>query len=191
MAKILIAEDERDIRELIEFTLTAYAGHQVFKAANGQEAVEMAPQVMPDLIMMDVRMPRMTGYEACRELKKIDAVKDIPVVFLSAKGQESEIDTGLDAGAYDYILKPFAPDQLATRVAEILQRFQNSQKEAAPSTGQTVEPTSSVNPAPLPNESVTSTTTPSETPSNTADPIPPVTPNPTPSPNTPGSTIPS
>src|SRR5215813_12020332 len=123
MAKILIAEDERDIRELIEFTLTAYAGHQVFKAANGAEAVELAPQVLPDLIMMDVRMPRMTGYEACRELKKIDSVKDIPVVFLSAKGQESEIDSGLDAGAYDYILKPFAPDQLAVRVGEILAKF--------------------------------------------------------------------
>jgi len=124
MAKILIAEDERDIRELIEFTLTAYAGHQVFKAANGAEAVELASQVMPDLIMMDVRMPKMTGYEACKALKQIDAVKDIPVVFLSAKGQESEIDTGMDAGAYDYILKPFAPDQLASRVAEILKRFQ-------------------------------------------------------------------
>ena len=126
MAKILIAEDERDIRELIEFTLTAYAGHQVFKATNGAEAVELAPQVMPDLIMMDVRMPRMTGYEACKALKLIDSVKDIPVVFLSAKGQESEIDTGLDAGAYDYILKPFAPVELATRVGEILKRFQKS-----------------------------------------------------------------
>lgn len=123
MAKILIAEDERDIRELIEFTLTAYAGHTVFKASNGAEAVEMAPQVMPDLIMMDVRMPRMTGYEACREIKKNASLKDIPVVFLSAKGQESEIDIGLEAGAYDYILKPFAPDQLATRVGEILQKF--------------------------------------------------------------------
>jgi len=123
MAKILIAEDERDIRELIEFTLTAYAGHQVFKAANGAEAVELAPKVMPDLIMMDVRMPRMTGYEACKALKQIDQVKDIPVVFLSAKGQESEIDTGMDAGAYDYILKPFAPMELASRVGEILKRF--------------------------------------------------------------------
>ena len=102
MAKILIAEDERDIRELIEFTLTAYAGHQIFKATNGQEAVDMAAKVMPDLIMMDVRMPRMTGYEACKALKQIDALKNIPVVFLSAKGQEAEIDTGLDAGAYDY-----------------------------------------------------------------------------------------
>ncbi len=122
MAKILIAEDERDIRDLIEFTLR-YAGHDVVKAANGAEAVELAPQARPDLILMDVRMPRMTGYEACRALKDIDEVKDVPVVFLSAKGQESEMNIGLDAGAYDYILKPFAPDQLAIRIAEILKKF--------------------------------------------------------------------
>jgi DNA-binding response OmpR family regulator len=122
MAKILIAEDERDIRDLIEFTLR-YAGHEVVKAANGAEAVELAPQVRPDLILMDVRMPRMTGYEACRALKDIDDVKNIPVVFLSAKGQEIEMNTGLDAGAYDYILKPFAPDQLTARISEILKKF--------------------------------------------------------------------
>lgn len=122
MAKILIAEDERDIRELIEFTLQ-FAGHEVFKASNGAEAVEMAPKVMPDLIMMDVRMPKMTGYEACREIKQMDDVKHIPVVFLSAKGQESEIDTGLEAGAYEYILKPFAPDQLTQRISEVLTKF--------------------------------------------------------------------
>ncbi|MCB9437625.1 MAG: response regulator [Anaerolineales bacterium] len=122
MARILIAEDERDIRDLIEFTLM-FAGHQVIKATNGAEAVELAPDVMPDLIMMDVRMPRMTGYEACRAIKEIDAVKHIPVVFLSAKGQDSEIDTGLDAGAYEYILKPFAPEQLTQRINEILAKF--------------------------------------------------------------------
>jgi DNA-binding response OmpR family regulator len=122
MAKILIAEDERDIRDLIEFTLR-YAGHDVVKASNGAEAVELAPQARPDLILMDVRMPRMTGYEACRALKDIDDVKDVPVVFLSAKGQESEMNVGLDAGAYDYILKPFAPDQLTMRIAEILKKF--------------------------------------------------------------------
>lgn len=127
MAKILIAEDERDIRDLIEFTLT-YAGHQVFKAANGAEAVDLAPTVMPDLIMMDVRMPRMTGYEACRQMKTMDVVKDIPVVFLSAKGQESEIDTGLEVGAYDYILKPFEPFGLVNRVAEILAKFAKSKE---------------------------------------------------------------
>jgi len=122
MAKILIAEDERDIRDLIEFTLT-YAGHEVIKAANGAEAVDLAPQVKPDLILLDVRMPRMTGYEACRTLKSMDDVKDIPVIFLSAKGQQNEKDTGLDAGAYDYILKPFAPDYLTRRIAEILAKF--------------------------------------------------------------------
>jgi DNA-binding response OmpR family regulator len=122
MAKILIAEDERDIRDLIDFTLK-YAGHEVVKAANGAEAVELAPQVKPDLILLDVRMPRMTGYEACRALKAMDVVKDIPVIFLSAKGQQNEMDTGLDAGAYDYILKPFAPDQLTRRIAEILAKF--------------------------------------------------------------------
>jgi two-component system alkaline phosphatase synthesis response regulator PhoP len=131
MAKILIAEDERDIRDLIEFTLT-FAGHQVFKAANGAEAVEFAQKVMPDLIMMDVRMPRMTGYEACRQIKQIDTVKNIPIVFLSAKGQESEIDTGLDAGAYDYILKPFAPMDLTKRVSEILSKFGNTQPNTNP-----------------------------------------------------------
>lgn len=122
MAKILIAEDERDIRDLIEFTLK-YAGHEVIKARNGAEAVELAPQVKPDLIVLDVRMPRMTGYEACRLLKADNALKDTPVVFLSAKGQPSEMDSGIDAGAYDYILKPFAPDTLVRRVGEILVKF--------------------------------------------------------------------
>jgi DNA-binding response OmpR family regulator len=122
MAKILIAEDERDIRDLIEFTLN-YAGHEVIKTSNGADAITLAQEAKPDLILMDVRMPRMTGYEACRVLKSTDGVKDIPVVFLSAKGQQSEKDTGLDAGAYDYILKPFAPDQLTQRIAEILTKF--------------------------------------------------------------------
>lgn len=119
MASILVAEDERDIRELIAFTLQ-FAGHQVSQAANGAEAVELAPQIKPDLIMMDVRMPKMTGYEACRALKDIEEVKNIPVVFLSAKGQDDEVANGIEAGAVAYILKPFAPDELARRIGEIL-----------------------------------------------------------------------
>jgi len=122
MAKILIAEDERDIRDLVAFTLR-FAGHEVFSATNGEEAVEMAPKVNPDLILMDVRMPRMTGYEACKALKEDPELKDIPVVFLSAKGQENEIQQGLDAGAEEYLLKPFAPDQLTEHVKTILARF--------------------------------------------------------------------
>lgn len=122
MAKILIAEDERDIRDLVAFTLR-FAGYEVFTAANGEEAVHLAPQVSPDLILMDVRMPRMTGYEACRILKLNPDLKDIPIVFLSAKGQEAEIQQGLEAGAEEYLLKPFAPDQLTSHVKTILAKF--------------------------------------------------------------------
>ena len=122
MAKILIAEDERDIRDLVAFTLR-FAGHEVVTAANGEEAVQMAPKENPDLILMDVRMPRMTGYEACRAIKSNPDLKDIPIVFLSAKGQESEIQTGLEVGAEEYLLKPFAPDQLTDRVKAILAKF--------------------------------------------------------------------
>ena len=122
MANILVAEDERDIRELINFTLS-FAGHQVTQAANGQEAVAMAQEIRPDLILMDVRMPKLTGYDACREIKTIDSVKDIPVVFLSAKGQDQEIAMGMEVGAIDYILKPFAPDELALRITDILQKI--------------------------------------------------------------------
>ena len=119
MANILIAEDERDIRDLIQFTLM-FAGHKITAAANGVEALELAPKVKPDLIMMDVRMPKMTGYEACREMKKIDVIKDVPVIFLSAKGQDEERQTGIEAGAVAYILKPFAPDELTKQIGDIL-----------------------------------------------------------------------
>ena len=122
MAKILVAEDERDIRDLVAFTLR-FAGYEVFTAANGEEAVSIAPDVSPDLILMDVRMPRMTGYEACRLMKLNPELKDIPIVFLSAKGQETEIQTGLDAGAEEYLLKPFAPDQLTERVKAVLAKY--------------------------------------------------------------------
>jgi two-component system alkaline phosphatase synthesis response regulator PhoP len=119
MAKILIAEDERDIRDLITFTLT-FAGYEVIPTANGEEAYQVALKEIPDLILLDVRMPRMTGYEACEQLKASSSTQDIPVVFLSAKGQESEVRTGLEVGAEEYILKPFSPDQLTARIKEIL-----------------------------------------------------------------------
>ena len=123
MAKILIADDEPDIRELVAFTLR-FAGHEVVTTSNGEEALLAAPKVMPDLILMDVRMPRMTGYEACEKMKEDPAISHIPVVFLSAKGQEAEIQTGLRVGATEYLLKPFAPDELVARIAEILSRNQ-------------------------------------------------------------------
>jgi CheY-like chemotaxis protein len=121
MAKILVAEDERDIRELISFTLR-FADFEVVLTTNGLEAVERAAEVQPDLILMDVRMPKMTGYEACRELKKDPATANIPVAFLSAKGQEMEIEEGLNSGAMEYIVKPFAPDDLVDQVKRMLER---------------------------------------------------------------------
>ena len=117
--KVLVAEDERDIRELIGFTLR-FAGLDVILTGNGAEAVEQAPQLRPDLIMLDVRMPKMTGYEACRALKKNPDTRDIPVVILSAKGQDGEIQEGIEAGADHYIVKPFAPEELTNRVKDIL-----------------------------------------------------------------------
>ncbi len=121
MAKILVAEDERDIRDLIQFTLE-FAGHQVVTAANGEEAVHVAQREVPELILSDVRMPRLSGYEACKLIKADPTTAHIPVVFLSAKGQDAEVQSGLDAGAAEYLLKPFAPDQLMAKVAEILAR---------------------------------------------------------------------
>jgi CheY-like chemotaxis protein len=121
MKKILIAEDERDIRDLIAFTLR-FAGYEVLTANNGEEAVQMTQKELPDLVLTDVRMPKMTGYEACKQIKANPTTQHIPVVFLSAKGQEAEVQTGLDAGGDEYLLKPFAPDQLTRKVAEILDK---------------------------------------------------------------------
>jgi CheY-like chemotaxis protein len=122
MAKILIAEDERDIRDLISFTLR-FAGYEVVAVGDGQEAVDIVAKEMPDLILMDVRMPRMTGYEACQKIKDDPKVSQIPVVFLSAKGQDAEIQIGLNAGASEYLLKPFAPSDLSQRVKELLAQY--------------------------------------------------------------------
>ena len=129
MAKILIAEDERDIRDLITFTLR-FADHEVVATSNGEEAFFKAQEVKPDLILMDVRMPRMTGYEACKKMKEIPELKKIPIVFLSAKGQEAEVQAGLEAGAVEYILKPFAPDQLTTRVNALLEEYRHGSPES-------------------------------------------------------------
>ncbi len=119
MYKILIAEDERDILELIEFTLE-YGGFEVIPTSNGTDAWEMTKQKLPHLVLLDVRMPGMSGYEVCTQIKSTQQTKHIPVVFLSAKGQDSEIKTGYESGAIDYILKPFAPDQLLNRLVEVI-----------------------------------------------------------------------
>jgi DNA-binding response OmpR family regulator len=122
MAKILIAEDERDIRDLITFTLR-FAGYDVVAVSNGEEAVTATHNELPDLVLLDVRMPRMTGYEACEIIKADPATANIPVVFLSAKGQEAEVAAGIDAGAEEYIIKPFSTDELTAHVGSILKKY--------------------------------------------------------------------
>ena len=121
MAKILVADDDREVRELSIFTLR-FAGHDVLGVSNGEEAVIQAKVYGPDLILMDVRMPKMNGYEACKLLKADATTSSIPVIFLSARSENTDIQAGLNAGAVDYIQKPIAPDQLAEKVKSHLQK---------------------------------------------------------------------
>jgi len=121
MAKILIADDDREVRELIIFTLR-FAGHDVLGVSNGEEACQEAKKHHPNLILMDVRMPKLNGYEACKALKADRATAAIPVIFISVRGQEAEVQAGLEAGAEDYIMKPISPDKLAEKVKQYLQK---------------------------------------------------------------------
>jgi len=119
MTKILVAEDERDIRDLVKFTLE-HRGYTVVSSADGLSALELAASERPDLVLLDVRMPRMDGYEVCRQIKANPALKHIPVVFLSAKGQEAEVQAGIEAGAQAYIVKPFSMDRLISQIEQTL-----------------------------------------------------------------------
>lgn len=119
MAKILIVEDETDIRELISYTLT-FSGFEVVGASNGEEGLELAAAENFDLILLDVRMPRLTGYDACKQLRQMERTKETPIVFLSAKGQEDDMEAGIAAGADRYILKPFAPAALVEEINQVL-----------------------------------------------------------------------
>jgi len=120
--KVLVAEDEKDIRRLVVFTLQR-AGFELIEAENGREALELAVQHEPSIILLDVMMPYMDGYEVCRKLRSNPGTANTPVLFLSAKGQHYEVSEGLEAGASGYIVKPFVPKELTARVKDILQKF--------------------------------------------------------------------
>lgn len=119
MAHILVADDDRDIRELVTFTLM-FVGHTVTQATNGEEALTLAQQIKPDLVLTDVRMPKMNGYELCRALRALEAFQNTPIIILSAKGQDEEIEMSKLSGATEHMLKPFPPNVLQQRVAELL-----------------------------------------------------------------------
>jgi len=127
--KILIVDDEPDIRELIEYNLKK-EGYQVFTAGNGQEGVSEAKKVKPDLIILDIMMPKMDGIEACRILRTLNDFKNTFMVFLTARSEEYSEIAGFNVGADDYIAKPIKPRALVSRINAILRR--NNQPEEMP-----------------------------------------------------------
>jgi two-component system alkaline phosphatase synthesis response regulator PhoP len=119
--KILIVDDEPDIRELIEYNLKK-EGYQVYTASNGQEGVAEAKRVLPDLIILDIMMPKMDGIEACRILRTMNDFKNTFMVFLTARSEEYSEIAGFNVGADDYIAKPIKPRALTSRINAILRR---------------------------------------------------------------------
>lgn len=119
--KILIVDDEPDILELIEYNLKK-EGYQVFLAGNGQEGVAMAKKIHPDLIILDIMMPKMDGIEACRIMRAIPEFKNTFMVFLTARSEEYSEIAGFNVGADDYIAKPIKPRALVSRINAILRR---------------------------------------------------------------------
>jgi two-component system alkaline phosphatase synthesis response regulator PhoP len=119
--KILIVDDEPDILELVEYNLKK-EGYQVFSANNGHEGILMAKKVHPDLIILDVMMPKMDGIEACRLMRAIPEFKNTFMVFLTARSEEYSEIAGFNVGADDYIAKPIKPRALVSRINAILRR---------------------------------------------------------------------
>jgi DNA-binding response OmpR family regulator len=123
MATVLLAEDDADIQLLVTFKLTQ-EGYQVRVFGDGLSAMAAARENPPDLAVLDIMMPGMSGLELCRELRKDPATANIPVIILTALAQEADITAGYAAGADDYVVKPFSPRDFATRVHAALARAQ-------------------------------------------------------------------
>jgi two-component system alkaline phosphatase synthesis response regulator PhoP len=119
--QILIIEDEEDIRELVRYNLER-ENLAVTEAESGEAGLKSASQKRPDLILLDLMLPGKDGLQICRELKRNEATRDIPVVMMTAKGEESDIVTGLEMGAEDYIVKPFSPKVMVARIKAVLRR---------------------------------------------------------------------
>ncbi|MDO8527790.1 MAG: response regulator [Deltaproteobacteria bacterium] len=115
MKKILIVDDERDLVDMLQLLLETF-GFGVLTAYDGEAGLTLAQKEIPDLILLDVMMPKMNGYEVCRTLKKEEKTKTIPVLMLSAKVQENDKFWGMEAGASDYITKPFDAQDLLAKI---------------------------------------------------------------------------
>jgi len=109
--KVLIADDELRLRKVVSLHLKK-SGFEVIEAGNGQQAVNLAKEIKPDIIVLDVMMPEKTGLEACAEIKADDDLKHIPVILLTAMAESEDIKKGKEAGSDDYLTKPFSPKEL-------------------------------------------------------------------------------
>ena len=118
---VLIADDDEDILSLVAFRLER-SGYQVVTATDGEEAFAIAVERQPNLAILDVMMPKLDGYELTKKLREDEATRSIPVVLLTARVQEADVARGFEAGADDYIKKPFSPQELRARVQAILGR---------------------------------------------------------------------
>ncbi len=131
--RILVVDDEPHIRQILKFTLEK-AEYQVFTAADGREALEKMGETAPHLVLLDVMMPKMDGFEVCRKMREDFVMSQIPVIMLTAKGDLNEKVRGLDGGANDYLVKPYSNEELLLRVRNVLE-WNIKQKEANPLTG--------------------------------------------------------
>ncbi|MEM7164675.1 MAG: response regulator [Planctomycetota bacterium] len=119
--KVLVVEDESDILELIEYNLER-DGYRVYSCRDGEGGLELARQAGPDLVLLDLMLPGLDGIEVCRKLKEDPVTRAIPVIMVTAKGEESDVGLGLGVGADDYVAKPFSPKELLARVRAVLRR---------------------------------------------------------------------
>jgi CheY-like chemotaxis protein len=120
MAKIVVADDDVDVRMLVALKLR-HSGYDVVDVGDGAAAVEACRHEKPDLVVLDLMMPVMSGLEACRAIKAEPGLADVPVVLLTARAQNTDVDAGLAVGADAYVTKPFSPKELAARVESLLE----------------------------------------------------------------------
>lgn len=126
---ILVVDDEKDLLDLIEYNLRK-EGFEVLKAENGEQGIETAREAKPDLVLLDIMMPKMTGLEVCEIMRQDKTLKNIPIIFLTARSDEKTEVEGLDKGADDYITKPISTTKLISRIKAVLRRFYDNKEVA-------------------------------------------------------------
>lgn len=122
ISKVLVVEDDLDIQKVVRMSLKVRGVQDVIVASNGEECLALAQDLKPDVILLDVMMPKLDGYETCRRLKQDPQTSSIPVIFLTAKAQQFEMKQGLEVGGLGYLIKPFDPMTLHDEIVALLDR---------------------------------------------------------------------